>query len=274
MKTTVKGASRFETDANRYAAYLESPEGRLRAELAFANLQEFLPAPPGSNTVRALDIGGGTGAASVPLARLGIHVTLLDSSPAMLNAAEQTVVEAGVRDHVTLQQGDAAQLAELFEKRSFDLVLCHNVLEYLEEPAAVLRGAARLLRNSSAVLSVLARNQAGEVLKAALKAGDLSAAEANLSAEWGQESLYGGKVRLFKPEALEAMLGKASLSIAARRGVRVIADYLPAQISLMADYERIFALERMLGGRPEFIGVARYLQLLARYERHQLEVDG
>jgi hypothetical protein len=45
--------------------------------------------------------------------------------------------------------------------------------------------------------------------------------------------------------------------------VRVIADYLPAQISRSAEYERIFALERKLGERQEFFGVARYMHCLA-----------
>ncbi len=49
----------------------------------------------------------------------------------------------------------------------------------------------------------------------------------------------------------------------ARRGVCVIADYLSAQISRSAEYERIFALERKLGKRREFFGVARYMRCLA-----------
>lgn len=263
MKTTVKGENRFETDASRYAAYLDTFEGRLRGDLTFANVQDFLPAPPGIKSLCALDLGCGTGTASVRLALLGIDVTLLDSSPTMLDLAEQRVAEARVSDKITLKHGDVARLADIFQTRSFDIILCHNLLEYVDEPAAVLTGAARLLRDSSAILSVLVRNQAGEVLKAALQAGDLTAAEHNLAAEWGQESLYGGKVRLFTPEALETMLKNASLALTARKGVRVIADYLPAQISRSADYERIFALERKLGDRPEFFAASRYMHCLA-----------
>jgi S-adenosylmethionine-dependent methyltransferase len=263
MKTGVKSDSRFENDASRYAAYLETPEGRLRVDLAFLNLQEFLPASAGVNSLRALDLGCGTGAAAVRLARLGIHVTLLDSSATMLALAERTMVEAGVSDKITVARGDAAQLADIFQTRSFDIILCHNLLEYVDDPGAVLRGAVRVMRDSSAILSVLVRNQAGEVLKAVLQMGDLARAEHNLTAEWGQESLYGGRVRLFTSEALEAILKDASLTINARRGVRVIADYLPAQISRSAEYERIFALERKLGKRREFFGVARYMHCLA-----------
>jgi len=264
MKTGVKSETRFEYDASRYAAYLETPQGRLRADLAFANLQEFLPASAGVNSLRALDLGCGTGVTAVRLARLGIHVTLLDSSPAMLDIAKRTAQEAGVTDKVVLRHADATQLANLFQTRSFDVILCHNVLEYLDEPGAVLRSAARALRDSSAILSVLVRNQAGEVFKAAIQAGDLAIAENNLTAEWAQESLYGGRVRLFPSNSLQAMLKAASLAVIAERGVRVLADYLPPLVSRSADYERIFELERKLGNRPEYASVSRYTQCLGR----------
>ena len=264
MKMTAEPDSeRFQSGANQYAGYLETPEGRLRSDLAFANLQDFLPLQS-NPSLCALDLGCGTGATGVRLARLGIHVTLLDSSPAMLDIAERAAREAGVTDMVLLQRGDAIQLANLFDARSFDVILCHNILEYCDDPGAVLRGAARALRDSSAILSVLVRNQAGEVLKAAIQTGDLAAAENGLTAEWGRESLYGGRVRLFTPDGLRAMLREASLAAIAERGVRVVADYLPPQVSRSADYERIFELERRLGSRPEYAAVSRYTHCLAR----------
>ncbi len=257
-------SERFQSDANKYAAYLETPEGRLRSDLAFANLQDSLPlqAKP---SLCALDLGCGTGATAIRLARLGIRVTLLDSSPAMLDIAKRAAREAAVTDRVVLQHDDATQLENLFRSRSFDVIVCHNILEYCDDPGAVLRGAARALRDSAAILSVLVRNQAGEVLKAAIQAGDLAAAENNLTAEWGQESLYGGRVRLFRSDSLQAMLKAASLAMTAERGIRVLADYLPQQVSRSAEYERILELERKLGGRPEFAAVARYLHYLAHY---------
>ena len=261
MKTEAENENRFENDASRYAAYLETPEGRLRGDLTFANLQEFLP--NGIESLRALDLGGGTGAAAVRLARLGMQVTLLDSSAAMLELAESTVAAAKVSDKITMQRGDATKLTDIFPAGSFDVILCHNLLEYVDDPAAVLRGAACIMRDSRAALSVLVRNQAGEVLKAALQSGDLAAAENNLTADWARESLYGGRVRLFTPEGLETALKDASFTVEARRGVRVIADYLPDKISRSTEYERIFALESKLGKRREFFGVARYLQCLA-----------
>jgi S-adenosylmethionine-dependent methyltransferase len=253
-------AKGFGSGADKYAAYLGTAEGRLRLDLAFANLQDFLTHPVGSF---ALDLGGGTGAIAVRLARLGLHVTVLDASLPMLDFAKRAAREAGVTERIALKHADAAQLADLFETRSFDLILCHNVLEYVDDPCAVLRSAARMLRDSSALISVLVRNQAGDILKAAIKDGDLAASERNLNADCGYESLYGGKVRLFTVESLQALLEAASLAVAAERGVRVISDYLPEKISRNDEYERILELESKLGKRPEFAAVARYKHCLA-----------
>ena len=252
---------RFQTGAAKYAAYLETPEGRLRLDLAFANLQDFLP--QATRSLLALDLGCGTGAIAVRLARLGFHVTLLDASEAMLDFAVRAARQAGVTERIALKHGDAVQLATLFDAGSFDLVLCHNILEYVDDPCAVLRSAARALRGPSSIISVLVRNQAGEVLKAAIQDGDLAATEHNLTAEWGHESLYGGGVRLFTAERLQATLRQSSLAVTAERGVRVLSDYLPPSVSRTDEYQRILELERKLGRRPEFAAVARYTHCLA-----------
>lgn len=97
--------------------------------------------------------------------------------------------EAGVTAKIAFKPGDVVQLANLLHAESFDVILCHNLLEYVDDPGAVLGGAARALRDSSAILSVLVRNQAGEVLKAAIRAGDLVAAEQGLTANWGNNLL-------------------------------------------------------------------------------------
>jgi S-adenosylmethionine-dependent methyltransferase len=255
---------RFQREADKYSAYLETPEGRLRLDLPFANLQEFLPMPQSKSSLRALDIGCGTGANGLRLARLGFQVTLLDSSPAMLDIAQRTAQQAGFAEKIEIKHVDASALASLLHEEMFDVILIHNVLEFVDDPDAVLSCAACALRDSSAILSVLVRNQAGEVFKAALRADDLAAAEHNLAAQWGNEALYGGRVRLFTPDITRVMLKSASLTVIAERGVRVLADYLSPRVSLSAEYERVFELERKLGSRPDFAAVARYTHYLAR----------
>jgi S-adenosylmethionine-dependent methyltransferase len=254
-------SDRFQSGAEKYAAYLETYEGRLRLDLAFANLQEFLPQD--TRPLRALDVGCGTGALALRLARLGLHVTLLDSSLPMLDLAKRAAREAAIAEKIELKHCDAAQIADVFHAARFDLILCHNILEYVGDPSAICRIAAHALRDSSSMLSVLVRNHAGEVLRAAIRDGDLAAAERNLTAESAHESLYGGSVRLFAEGSLQAMLKAASLTVIAERGVRVLSDYLPPQVSRSAEYDHIFELERKLGRRPEFAAVARYTQCFA-----------
>lgn len=259
--TTNSDAERFQREADKYAAYLETPEGKLRLDLPFSCLQEFLP--QSIQSLHALDLGGGTGANAVRLARMGFQVTLLDASLPMLDFARRAALEAGVAGNIALQHGDAAELTDLVECGSFDLVLCHNVLEFVDDPRAVMRDAARCLRDSTGLISVLVRNQPGEVLKAALLTGDLEAAERNLTADWGDESLYGGRVRLFTPESLKRILQEASLAVDAERGVRVLSDYLPPQVSRTYEYDRIVQLERKLGRQPQLAAVARYTHCIA-----------
>jgi S-adenosylmethionine-dependent methyltransferase len=253
---------RFQAEADKYAAYLETPEGRLRLDLPFANLREFLPSPEA--TLRALDLGCGTGANGLRLARLGYQVTLMDFSGPMLEIAQRAAQEAGVMENIETKQGHADRLADFLDEPAFDVILCHNILEFVEDPSAVVRGAARALRNSSAILSVLVRNRAGEVMKAAILSGDVDSAANNVTAEWGNEALYGGRVRLFTPETTRTMLKAASLEVVAERGVRVMADYLSPRVSLSEEYERVFELERKLGSRPDFAAIARYTHFLAR----------
>ena len=264
--TAKRDSDRFQSGADKYAAYLETPEGRLRCDMAFANLQDFLVLPQSGRSLRGLDLGCGTGASAVRLARLGIHMTLLDSSSAMLDIAKRAAREANVDGRIALNHGDAAQVADLFPSGSFDVVLCHNILEYVDDPNSVLSAAAKVLQgDSTGILSILVRNRAGEVFKAAVKAGDLEAAERSLTTMWGRESLFWGRVRLFTLDSLQVMTKGASLAVAAERGVRVILDYLPSQISRHEEYERIFELERKLGSRPEFAAVARYTHVIARH---------
>src|SRR6476661_2247604 len=115
------GDERFQRGANKYAAYLETPEGQLRLDLAFANLQDFLP--QATRSLLALDLGGGTGAIAVRLARLGLNVTLLDASEPMLDFAKRAAREAGVTERIALKLGDTAQFANLFHDESFDVIL-------------------------------------------------------------------------------------------------------------------------------------------------------
>jgi S-adenosylmethionine-dependent methyltransferase len=250
---------RFQ-DAEKYAAYLKTPAGRLRSDLAWDNLRRYLPRDASNH--RALDVGGGTGFASVQLARMGHEVVLLDGSEQMLRIARQHAEACGVTPRISFCHAETGQLRELFAAESFDVLVCHNLLEYSENPSATVRDIAHVLRKDG-VLSVLVRNRAGEVLKEAVKSAEWKLATANLTAETVADTLYGNRMRLFTPADLHELLTRAGLEIVAEHGVRVFFDYLAVENPTGAAYSQIFELESTLGARPEFFAIARYIQAIA-----------
>ena len=249
-------------DAERYSSYLKTLAGRLRCDLAWENLRGFLP--DDRRHRRVLDLGGGTGSTSLRLARKNFQVVLLDSSQEMLGVARKAAEAHGVATRIFFRSADAAQVSELFEAQPFDIVVCHNLLEYVADPVVIVNGIAEVMEKD-AVVSVLVRNRAGEVLKAAIKSGDWGLARGNLSAATAVDSLFGQPVRLFDPKDVLDMLTRTGFQVVAQYGVRVFSDYLhPKEPTGEAAYRQLLELELSLGMRPEFAAVARYTQWIAR----------
>lgn len=278
---------RFESGAREYAEYLRTVEGRLRLDIAWENFRSAaVGARDGSEATRdaanlnpasgvspdvirgergfALDLGCGTGALSVRLARAGWSVCAADGSAAMLGIARESARREGCGDGIEFFRLAAADAADAFGPRKFSAVICHNVLEYVPDPAAVARAVGQVLAPGGLV-SLLARNRAGEAMRDAVKRHDLDAAERALTAESVRESLYGGPARLFDVGSLNKLATDAGLEVVAVRGDRVVADYLPPALSETEElYARLLALELRLGALPDFAAIARYVQLLAR----------
>ena len=122
-------------------------------------------AETGRQALDIVDVGGGTGGLAVPFAALGHNVTVVDPSPDALAAAQRRAAEAGAR--LIAVQGDAASLDSVAGPKAADLVICHNVLEYVDSPADAMTAIAAVLR-PSATVSVLAANAVAAVLHRAL----------------------------------------------------------------------------------------------------------
>lgn len=100
---------------------------------------------------RLVDLGTGTGRMLGLLAPQAESAVGVDLSQQMLNIARSRAAEAGL-SNVELRHGDifATRLAE----GEADLVVVHQVLHYLSEPAAALAEAARLVAPGGRLLVV------------------------------------------------------------------------------------------------------------------------
>ena len=72
----------------------------------------------------------------------------------------------GVADQVVGQQGDLSSLLDVTEPGSTDLVLCHGVLEVVDDPAAALTTIAEVLRPGGVLSLLVAQRHAAVVARA------------------------------------------------------------------------------------------------------------
>lgn len=106
----------------------------------------------GSTTYRSmLDMGTGTGRMLQLLGRDVERAVGLDSSHSMLAVARANLERAEVRG-IDLRQGDV--YSPPFANDSFDLIVIHQVLHFLDDPARAVRAAARLLAPAGRLLIV------------------------------------------------------------------------------------------------------------------------
>jgi ubiquinone/menaquinone biosynthesis C-methylase UbiE len=114
-------------------------EAAIRVALAERPLRSLLDL--GTGTGRMLELFG-------PEIDRGLGI---DLSPDMLRLARARLERAGLK-HCSVRQGDIYDLR--LPRDSFDVVLVHQVLHYLDDGARALREAARVLRPGGASLVV------------------------------------------------------------------------------------------------------------------------
>jgi len=265
---TRSAPERFDADPSAYAEYLRTPLGRLRSELSWRNLEPHLPCP-GTPPPAALDLGAGTGEMALRLAAAGWSVTLVDGSRRMLGRAAQLAEARGLGARIACRalDLDVGGLADALGTGVYDLVVCHDVLEYVASPEALLREVRATLAPAGLV-SLVVRNLPGEVMKRLLRGADPEVALHLLAAHRVQEDLYGLDLRLFDLGEIRRLLGAAGLEVVAEHGVRVVVDHLADWTGGSDDaFERMLALERRLGENPELRAVARYVQVIAARAR-------
>jgi S-adenosylmethionine-dependent methyltransferase len=211
-------------------------------------------AATGRPVLDIVDVGGGTGGLAVPFAALGHNVTVVDPSPDALAAAQRRAAEADAR--LASVQGEAASLDSVVGPGAADLVICHNVLEYVEEPADAMSAIARVLR-PSATVSVIASNAVAAILHRAL-AGRFAEARRLLA-----EPAACSPRRFTLPELI-ALVERAGLRAGEVHGLRIFGALVPAALleGDAAATEALRALEEAAASTPPLRDIAAQLHVL------------
>jgi len=246
---------------------VEQTRGRLagppltpRTAVVWAVLRRELERRAG-HPLTVLDVGGGTGGFAVPLAEAGHRVTVVDASPDALAALSRRAAEAGVADRVHAVQGDGDALAGLVEPGSVDLVLCHAVLEVVDDPTLVVDALVTALRPGGAA-SVLVAGRAAAVLGRAMN-GHLDTAAALVTDPAGAAGPRDTLRRRYDAASATALLHGAGLAVEEIHGVRVLADLIPAAAA-EGSPAALLKLELAVAGRAPYRDLAAQLHLFAR----------
>jgi S-adenosylmethionine-dependent methyltransferase len=161
------GDDTFASLADRFVdeAYA-SVKGYVRTYVMHRQLLEQLPSPPAP----VLDVGGGAGHQSFPLAQVGYDVTLLDFSPAMLDKARQRLARlpGEAQRRVTFLHADGEHAEEAVNGQRFAAVLCHGVLGYLKDPEPMVTQLCRCA-DDGGVVSIMTGNAKTGAVRPALE---------------------------------------------------------------------------------------------------------
>lgn len=245
----------FDQLASRFAEKIYGgAKGAIRLAVLQADLAETLSDRP----LRVLDIGAGLGHMSLWLAERGHQVTLAEPAEPMLSAARERFTAAG-QNATFIQAPWQDLLGQL--NQPYDLVLCHAVLEWLAEPAAILP-VLHQLTATDGWLSLAFYNKDALIYRNLLKGHFRKLRKDEFAGE--KQSLT--PQQPVDPRELDSWMTD-DWQIAQRSGVRVFHDYMPREFQTRAELLDVLEMELTYRRHPAYAGLGRYLHWLCQPAR-------
>lgn len=159
--------------------------------------------------------------------------------------------------------GDFSELDQ-FQDNSFDIVFCHNVLEYIDDKKSVVKELARVLKQGG-ILSIVKHHRAGRIMQMAVLLDDCEKANALLDGQNSMASEF-GPIRYYEDDEIEKWAPQ--LKTEKVFGIRTFWDLQQNQ-EKHADEEwqkRMIQLEMRVAELEEFRNIAFFHHLLFRKE--------
>lgn len=161
-------------------------------------------------------------------------------------------------DYVQLQ-GDISAVAEM-QENSFDMVFCHNVLEYIDDKEQVVKKLCRVLKPGG-VLSIVKHNRAGRVMQMAVLLDDFDKAHDLLDGKDSAASKFGA-IRYYEDNDVERWA--PSLRLEKNFGIRTFWDLQQKQEKHGLDewQEKMIELELRVSQMEEYRNIAFFHHLV------------
>lgn len=137
-----RGENYFERIGGHFQKNIyQRGKGAIRLAVLQRDLTALLEVPG----KRLLDVGGGAGQMALWCAQQGHQVTIVDPSASLLTQAQNAAKAAGYATQIETACGDGLQLHSLLQGEQYDGVLCHAVLEWVEDAEKLLDQCVAML---------------------------------------------------------------------------------------------------------------------------------
>jgi len=235
-------------------------KGEIRLAVLWADLEPVLADLMKDRTapLRILDVGGGLGQLALRLAQQGHWVTVNDLSSVMLAGARERAQKAGLEQAITWNCGPYQDLAGTVHE-TFDLVLCHALLEWLQAPHLLIPALVPLL-GPAGVLSLCFYNPASIVYRNLIR-GNFNWLENAHTYTADDGSLTPNHPCSI--EQVRSWLAQSGFHIKSASGLRVFSDYVVEKRGGHQLPDQVLAMELQFSRQEPYKWLGRYLHIVA-----------
>ncbi|AMJ94707.1 SAM-dependent methyltransferase [Alteromonas stellipolaris] len=226
-------------------------KGKLRQIILCEALAPFVEVSENTQSKKVIEVGGGTGVMAAHLASLGHSILLTDGSEDVLEHAKENLKTFS---NVDIQH---QYLLDIQNMENYDLVVCHAVLEWLNDPYQAIQFLYDNMRKG-AILSLSFFNRDANLMTNAIY-GNFDYIAQGMKVR--------NQVRLNPKNPLPAKQASdfcesIGFTVKAKTGIRCFHDYLKNPEHQTTQFEGLLTLERTYNQTEPFMWLGKYFHLV------------
>ena len=231
-----------------------SRKGKVRLAVLNRDLEENIPTWE-LGGLSVLDMGAGLGHMGIKAAAYGHDVCINDISEKMLGVAKESARAQGVEHKIVWQHGAFQSLKD----KTYDLVLCHAVLEWLDKPASLLEKLQSLTQENSYV-SLMFYNLDALIFHNLIRGNFNKITNNDFS------GMKGGLTppNPIKPAWVKSKLVEYGFEVVQQSGIRVFSDYVGIRRGGNASDKDVLAMELLHSNQEPHMHMGRYIHFICQ----------